>query len=318
MLWCLRHGAREVIGVDIAEQSPAALEAAIADSGIADPAPHSILRLPIEEAGAGTFGRRFDLVLSNNVFEHLPRLERAMAVCAELVEPNTGRIAIFTDPLYYSSSGSHLPVEPWEHLWGDPEAVRARLLAGKVPPGHPLHRLPLPDYLHGEISLNRMRLGDFLAAIRQAGLVILDLSIVPDRELARLGDYGERLEETRRALGLSATDLAIEGIAVELMRLPPASPGAGGGQIESVAERRRARHEAGVGAALAAERRRADEAARTLGAALAAERGQSASLAAGLAEVQGVLREVEASASFRLGRLLTAPLRRLRRAFGRA
>lgn len=316
MLWCLRHGAREVVGLDIAPQSPEALEAAIADLGITDPAPHSIRRLAIEDAGGGVLGRRFDLVLSNNVFEHLPRLERAVAVCAELVEPGSGRVAIFTDPLYYSSTGSHLPIEPWEHLWGEPEAVQARLLGGGLAPGHPLHRLALPDYLDREISLNRMRLGDFLAAVRQAGLVIVDLSIVPDRNLARLGEYGELL----RPLGLSTTDLAIEGIAVELMRLEPAGgatpdsrPSGSTPRLQSVAERQRARHAAEVAGELAAERRRADEA----GAALAAERARGAELAAVLAEVQKVLQQVEASASFRLGRLLTSPLRRLRRALRR-
>lgn len=319
MLWCLRHGAREVVGLDIAPQSAAALEAAIAELGIADPAPHSIRRLAIEDAGGGVLGRRFDLVLSNNVLEHVPRLDGAVAACAELVEPGSGRIAVFTDPLYFSSAGSHLPLEPWEHLWRRPEEVRAGLLGGRLGPRHPLHRLSLPDYLDREISLNRMRLEDLLAAVRRAGLVIVHLSVVPDRNVARLAEYAERL----RGLDLSVTDLALEGIAIELMRPGPAAgaaahsplPGAAAATagLHSVAERRRARHGAEVAGELAAARRRADEA----GAALAAERERSADLTARLAETQTVLCGVERSVSFRLGRLLTAPLRRLRHALRR-
>src|SRR5436305_592566 len=172
MLWCLRHGAREVLGLDVVPQSPNALAAAVERLGLGAPeipgsSPcFSILQLGIEEADA--LGRRFDLVLSNNVFEHLPHLDRAFEVCARLVEPYRGRIAIFTDPLYYSSAGSHLPVEPWEHLWGEPEGVRERLLAGGggLGAGHPLRSMDLGTYLHEEISLNRTRLRDFLDGIR--------------------------------------------------------------------------------------------------------------------------------------------------------
>src|SRR6185369_10440321 len=87
MLWCLRRGAREVLGLDVAPQSPAALTAAVARLGLppGETPSFSILQLGIEEADS--LGRRFDLILSNNVFEHLPHLERSFAVCARLVEP---------------------------------------------------------------------------------------------------------------------------------------------------------------------------------------------------------------------------------------
>ena len=110
-------------------------------------------------------------MLSNNVFEHVADLACAPArLRASWSRPMAG-VAIFTDPLYYSSSGAHLPLAPWEHLWGAPQRLRNRLLAGvDLPAGHALESLELRDYLDREISLNRMRLADFLEAVRASGL----------------------------------------------------------------------------------------------------------------------------------------------------
>ena len=184
VLWALRHGAREVVGIDVLEQDPGALAAAASRYGVdADRA--SLRCLDLTEAAR--LGRRFDLVLSNNVFEHVADLTGAFAACARVVEPGRGRVAIFSAPFYYSSNGSHLPTEPWEHLWGEPAALREKLLAGgRLPPNHPLEVLALPDYLDREICLNRARLIDYLEAIRRSGLSFLQLSAVPDRCLAQL------------------------------------------------------------------------------------------------------------------------------------
>jgi 2-polyprenyl-3-methyl-5-hydroxy-6-metoxy-1,4-benzoquinol methylase len=211
MLWCLRHGASEVVGVDIAEQTPHALLEAARQLGVDGAGRFSILRLPIEKAD--TIGRKFDLVLSNNVFEHLPDIDRALQVCAELVEPYTGRIAIFTDPLFHSSAGSHLPVEPWQHLWGNETVVREGLLKDGLPLDHPLQSMPLDKYLFREITLNRMRLDNLLAAIRKSGLAILNLKLFRDRNLDKLAEYRDRVAE------IPVTDLAIEGIGVELAQV---------------------------------------------------------------------------------------------------
>jgi SAM-dependent methyltransferase len=313
MLWCLRHGAREVLGLDVVAQSPTALAAAVERLGLPATSRFSILELGIEKAD--TLGRRFDLILSNNVFEHLPHLDRAFEVCAELVEPYLGRLAIFTDPLYYSSAGSHLPVEPWEHLWGDPEALRERLLGSgtaNLGAGHPLRSMDLGTYLHDEISLNRMRLGDFLEGARKAGLAVLNLRLVRDRHLADVfryrDQYGDRLP------GLSNTDLTIEGIAAELVRLegpppPDLPPFYTTEEIVLAAQAQAAYLErTRLEEALKAEERKSLH----LEEELAAERLHTADLQGKLDEVARVLAGVEASPSFRLGRLATAPLRWLR------
>lgn len=295
MLWCMRQGAREVVGIDILVQRPQALARAVEELGIRPAPPFSILPLRIEEAH--TLGRRFDLVLSNNVFEHLTDLKRAFEVCASLVEPGSGRIAIFTDPLYYSSAGSHLPMEPWEHLWGASEALRTRLL-GTVPPHHALHRMDLPEYLFSEISLNRMRLGDLLEALRASGLVVLNLRVLRDRHLKDLPTSLDRLGEVRRGEGVTVTDFAIEGVGLELMRLGESPLSEAPVSTEEVRE---AAYRGGL------ERRNAEleESLRVAREAAEGARQESA-------ELRGVLASVEASWSFRLGRLLTAPARWVR------
>lgn len=295
MLWCLRQGAREVVGIDILVQRPAALARAVEEMGIRPARPFSILPLRIEDAY--TLGRRFDLVLSNNVFEHLGDLPRAFEVCASLVEPGTGRIAIFTDPLYYSSAGSHLPVEPWEHLWGAPGPLRQRLLAA-IPSWHALHRLDLPEYLFSEISLNRMRLGSLLDAVRASGLVVLNLRLVRDRHLQDLPACQDRLEVVSREEKVTVTDLAIEGIAVELMRLGESPLAEAPVSTEEVRE---ANYRGGL------ERRNHE-----LEEALREAREERKRALHETANLRRLLVSVEESWSFRLGRLLTAPARWLR------
>lgn len=197
MLWCLRHGAKEVVGIDLLPQDPEALTLAVERLGLPAGAKWEFRQLGVEDAPS--IGRTFDLVLSNNVVEHVGDIGATLRACAAMVAPGTGRIAIFTDPLYYSSTGSHRPHPPWQHL------IDADLLAPQE-----------------EIPLNRMRLADFLSAARAADLAILHLRLIPDRAIAELPS---RLEALRAAPGceeVAAADLALEGIAVELVRIAPA------------------------------------------------------------------------------------------------
>lgn len=195
MFWCIRHGAREVIGIDIRRYDARALELAIEQSEMEAEVSFEMVTLDAEEAES--LGRRFDIVLSNNVFEHLPDIDKVLQVCANVIEPGVGRIAVFTDPLYYSSLGAHLsPVEPWEHLWGDLEEIRARV----------------EDWeWKNFLKLNKMTLADFTAAIKKNGLKALQLETVPDRNLNVFDRYKEGIDP-----GIPITDLTSEGIAAEL------------------------------------------------------------------------------------------------------
>ncbi len=332
MLWCLRNGAKEVLGIDILAQDPGALQRAVVHAGVDPDIPFEMRQMPIEDAPS--LGRRFDLLLSNNVFEHLPRLEDAFQACAQLLEPDRGRLAIFTDPLYYSSTGSHLPLEPWEHLWGDETAMRQRLLDHQLPADHCLHKHDLDSYLHREISLNRMRLADFLEAARAAGLLLLNLRLERDRNLIVLPEYYRRMIGE---LGADATpavmDLALEGIYAELA-LPDLQ--AEDREIEdettdlglvlpvlfSTEELRRQRDRDALveqihnlGASLQEVRQQAEDERRRKLLALSErddERRQKQQWQQTARRVREVLQGVEASASFQLGRALTAPLRWLR------
>jgi SAM-dependent methyltransferase len=349
MLWCIRHGAREVVGIDRVEQSPAALERAVREIDPRCQVPFSISRLAIEDAAA--LGRRFDLVLSNNTFEHVGDLGRAFQACAGAVAPG-GRVAVFTAPLYFSSAGSHLATEPWEHLWADPEELRRRLLAD-LPPRHPLHTMSMGHYFDDEISLNRMRLADFLAAVWASGLAVLNLRLIRDRHWSDFSTYAARLANLRSEDGLHQrpgtdppfpphpADFLIEGIAAEL-----ALPGAAGPEplaatedvvrehrvkslehlYESAAQRFAAlqtlydqatatatAHGGTIADLTALAERQATEIDHWRDQAQAHERESTlrGQTAAGLKQT---LDAVEASWSFRLGRRVTAPARLLRKA----
>ena len=305
VLWALRHGAREVVGLDVLEQDPAAFRAAASRFGL-DAGRVSFQCLDLTEAAR--LGRRFDLVLSNNVFEHVADLPGAFAACAGAVEPGRGRVAIFSAPLFYSSNGSHLPTEPWEHLWGEPAATREKLLAsGLLPAHHALEVLELGEYLDREICLNRARLADYLEAIRQSGLTFLHLSVLPDRRQSELPLYREKI---RRASQVDAADLAVEGFAFELL-LPAdgASSVADAGSCRSVAEARLDEERRRNGADLAAAEARIEA-----GKAEATElRRQISDLQQQVADLQSLIASVEASWSHRIGRAVTAPGRWLRR-----
>lgn len=205
MLWSIRHGASEVVGVDVGPRSTGPLELAMSRYKLgARPRPwrrrQPIPRYEILQMGAEdveSLRRQFDLVVSNNVFEHLPDVTAALGAARGVVRPGTGRIAIFTDPLFYSSHGSHLPVQPWEHLWSSQDRIEAQ-----APDAHSWRQYS---------TLNKMTLRDFVAAVEATNLVVLTLETVVDRSLKQLPRFLNSIDP-----GISVTNLAVEGIAALL------------------------------------------------------------------------------------------------------
>jgi SAM-dependent methyltransferase len=193
--WSLKNGAAHVVGVDPEPRPTEPLREALAAAGA------GLERRFVHHQGllAGLADMEpFDAVLSNNVFEHVFDLAGTLAGCARFIHSPGGRIVIFTDPLFLSSAGSHLPVGPWEHLTQTQEALRAR----------PETATNWEAYRR---TLNGMTLTAFLEAVREAGLWIEHLGIVPDRNRAGFPTVAPRLPP-----GLKPMDLLLEGVACRL------------------------------------------------------------------------------------------------------
>lgn len=195
VLWALKQGAAHVAGIDPRPPERAFVETALADHALS----HLAARFSLYQGTApavpdiGTF----DLILSNNTFEHIDGLSATLAALARFLPDQGGRIFIFADPLFYSSRGHHMPVGPWEHLSQTQESLRARVTPNQW-----------RDYREG---LNGMTITSFLEAVREAGLILLDLGIRPDPNVPLF-------PESRDALppGLKPMDLCLSGLSCTL------------------------------------------------------------------------------------------------------
>jgi hypothetical protein len=195
LLWALRNGAREVVGLDPENCPPDALLLALDRLGLGHrrDAFRMVAATTHEAGDIGTF----DYVMSNNVFEHVEALSHALRSTARFLPDVGGRLVLFADPLFFSSQGHHTRLGPWEHLTSTQEAIRAI-----VPPR---------QYDAYRAMLNGMTLTSFLGAVREAGLVLLDLGIVPDRALDRFGEISPQIPP-----GLKPMDLCLEGVVCTL------------------------------------------------------------------------------------------------------
>ena len=208
-VWALARGASELVGIDSEVQDEAAARAVLAKRGLASPPPFRFLQLAAERMDE--LEGRFDLILSVNTIEHLSDPGLVLAACGRVLEPTSGRIAVFADPLYHSSTGSHLEHEPWEHLWGDWEEIRRKRSSVDDFHGRYLRDHTMAQFVGDFSLLNRMRPRDYLDAVARSGLAPLDFGFVYDRNLDRLGEFLPRIKE-RAAADLFALDYAIEGI----------------------------------------------------------------------------------------------------------
>jgi len=194
VLWAIRHGARSIVSIDLSEHSAEPLKRAMAAEGLE----HESFELRRENVhDTALRGDRFDLIVSNGVFEHVMDLKGVLGAFRDLLRPG-GRVAIFADGLWYSSIGGHLRAGPWEHLWRTPKEVRERY------PGR------WKVYCS---QLNRMTVVDFLEAVRAVGMLVLQLNIGADPNLRELP---ELLPRIRERLAVSPTDCSVVSIGCEL------------------------------------------------------------------------------------------------------
>jgi SAM-dependent methyltransferase len=194
MLWAIQHGARSVVGLDLKPVSSPPLERAMAELGVTGS--YEFRQQDVHDTAAG--GEKYDLIVSNGVFEHVMDLKGVLGAFRGLLRP-AGRVAIFADGLWFSSLGGHMHRATWEHLWLDEEQLRAALPADRW-----------RVYCN---ELNRMTAIDFLQAIRTVGMLVLQLRLGRDPNLHQLSDD---LPKIRRRQNVSPTDLSIVSIGCEL------------------------------------------------------------------------------------------------------
>lgn len=195
VLWCLRRGATFVTGIDPRSDERAFVERALAERG------EEVLAARFElhattTCEVGDIGE-FDLVLTNNTLEHVFGLSANLAAIARFIPHQGSRIYVLAGPLFHSSTGHHMPVGPWDHFRLSQTDLRA-----KVTPRQ------WGEYRDG---LNGMTLTDFLNSVREAGLILTELAILLDPNIAQLPAL---LEEMPSAL--KPMDLACQGVKCTL------------------------------------------------------------------------------------------------------
>lgn len=195
VLWLLKRGAAEVVGLDPGREKRQPLERALDNLGLSDLAARATL-IQGTTLDVGDIGS-FHMVMSNNVLEHVQGLGANLAALAPRMADRGCRFHIFTDPLYFASHGHHLPVGAWDHL-----TLTQAELEARVEP------YQWAEYRDG---LNGMTITDFLGAVREAGMILLDLAIVPDHKIAEFPAIRPRLP-----VGLKPMDLCLEGISCTL------------------------------------------------------------------------------------------------------
>ncbi|MET0383581.1 MAG: methyltransferase domain-containing protein [Burkholderiaceae bacterium] len=195
MLWCARHRARSALGIDLGSVKHEPLAALMAEEGHADfdYAMHecNVHDLALDHPG------RYDLIVSNGVFEHVTDLKGVLNALRPLLRPG-GRIAIYAEGLWFSSTGGHLGRFNWEHLWMAPRAIKERF----------------PERWNAfRSNLNRMTAADFLQAVRDVGAVVLQFSVRSDPHLPKLAPLMPQIVARQQ---VSPTDMSITSISCEL------------------------------------------------------------------------------------------------------
>jgi SAM-dependent methyltransferase len=196
VLWAARHGARSVLAIDTSGGlSPVPFERALAERRMQFEA-YEFRRENIHDTSLT--GEQFDLIVSNGVFEHIHDLKGVLSAFRPLLRAG-GRAALFADGLWYSSIGGHIPKGPWEHLWRDPRELHEELTAERW------------NVFCNQ--LNRMTAVDFLEAIRNVGMVVLQFRLGRDPNIAQLPEILPRIRER---LDVAPADLAVVSIGCEL------------------------------------------------------------------------------------------------------
>jgi len=192
--WAETLAPRIAVGVDVDRTS---LEVGVAAGVLrGDRAPALILAppyvLPLRDAA-------FDLVLCEEVLEHVFEPERLLAEIARVLAPG-GRALLFIGPMYLHAKGPHLQNHLsvlWPHVLFSKTTVE-RLVRGK-PQGTGLET---HDQLVGVfLTLNRLRESRYRRAVRGCGLVVERLERTAEHPaLAAIPWFGEYYRKNLRVV----------------------------------------------------------------------------------------------------------------------
>jgi SAM-dependent methyltransferase len=196
VLWAARHKAGSILAIDLSPAlSPVPFQNALRTLRLKYDR-YEFRRQNIHDTALS--GERYDLIVSNSVFEHVTDLKGVLTAFRDLLRPG-GRVVIFASSLWYSSNGGHIGKGPWEHLSRSPAELKPEL-----------------SERHWDIlcnQLNRMTVIDFMEAVRSVGMIVLQLRLGSDPHLDQLADHLPRI---RQRGNVSPTDLSIEWISCEL------------------------------------------------------------------------------------------------------
>jgi SAM-dependent methyltransferase len=195
ILWSARRGARSVLGIDLGSPRHEPLAELMVEEGFGDfcYAMHecNVHDLALDHPG------RYDLIVSNGVFEHVSDLKGVLNALRPLLRPG-GRMALYADGLWFSAIGGHLGKCNWEHLWMAPHEIKEQF----------------PERWHAYINnLNRMTAVDFLQALRDVGAVVLQFTVRSDPYLPNVAPL---MDAIRARQQVSPTDLSITSIGCEV------------------------------------------------------------------------------------------------------
>lgn len=193
VVWDATRKARSIIGIDLTLH-PEPLALVMQRRGLGD-YPYELRQQNIHDLTLTD--ERFDLIMSNGVFEHVTDLKGVLEAHRRLLRPG-GRVAIFADGLWYSSIGGHIRAAKWEHLWKPPTQLKAE---------HGRHWPTWRD------KCNRMTCEDFISALRAVGALILQYRMNADPRLSHLPDV---LDKIRASVEVSPTDLSVVSIGCEI------------------------------------------------------------------------------------------------------
>jgi ubiquinone/menaquinone biosynthesis C-methylase UbiE len=181
----IEEGARSVVGIDINGQSTHIAQRHIRSLGLADGAEGGVF-LAVADASHLPFRDGcFDTMVSINTFEHIIRLEEALADCYRVLAPG-GRALLYLPP-YYSPWGPHLENWihfPWPHLiFSDQTLLRVAaredaklqlnrefVAAAQIDWTEETERIP---------DVNRVTLRQFRRMIARAGFSVVEFRLLP-------------------------------------------------------------------------------------------------------------------------------------------